>query len=141
MAQDTASHDTPARQRLDKWLWYARVVKSRTLAQKLVMSGNVRIDGQRILSTDFKVAPGMVLTLTVHERVKILRVCLAGTRRGPAVEAQQLYEDLTPEIPKKSPSDTVFAVAQRAPGSGRPTKKERRDTNRIHNFSDGADDE
>lgn len=129
-----------AKQRLDKWLWYARIVKSRTLAQKVIASGSVRIDGQRVTSSDYRVTSGMVLTLNVHERLRILRICNPGTRRGPATEAQTLYDDLSPEAPKRDASSIVQSPAQRLPGTGRPTKKERRQTNLIHNFSDSSDD-
>ena len=85
------------RQRLDKWLWFARMLKSRTLAQKFIATGAVRVDSQRVTSADFRVAPGMVLTFALHERIRVLKVLDAGTRRGPASEAQTLYEDLSPE--------------------------------------------
>lgn len=87
----------PERQRLDKWLWFARMFKSRTLAQKFVASGAVRVDKEKISSPDYRVGPGTVLTFVLHERIRVLRVVDAGTRRGPAPEAQALYEDLSPE--------------------------------------------
>lgn len=124
---------TESRQRLDKWLWYARIVKSRTLAQKLIESGAVRVDGAKTSSPSRQISAGMVLTLTVHDRLRILKVIDPGTRRGPAAEAQTLYEDMSPELPKKDP---LFpGAATRAPGAGRPTKKERRDIDRLHNQS------
>ena len=111
-------------QRLDKWLWYARIVKSRTMAQKLIRAGAVRVDSIRTKAADFRVAPGMVLTLTAHTRLRVLKIRDPGTRRGPATEAQLLYEDLSPELPKvpKGPPP----VAPRPSGAGRPTKKQRR---------------
>lgn len=89
------------RQRLDKWLWFARIVKSRTLAQKLIASGAIRVDSERTTSTDHRVGPGMVLTFMLNDRVRVLRILDPGTRRGPASEAQALYEDLSPEPPPK----------------------------------------
>jgi len=97
------THDARAgtavpRQRLDKWLWYARIVKSRTLAQKLVQSGAVRVDSERVTAADFRVWPGMVLTLTVNRRLLVLEIRDPGTRRGPAAEARTLYQDLSPPL-------------------------------------------
>jgi len=118
-----------ARLRLDKWLWYARVVKSRTLAQKLIASGAVRINSTRVTQSDFLISPEMVLTLTVRDRLRILKIRACGTRRGPAAEARALYLDLSPELPKSG--DVPSAFVARLPGSGRPTKKERRQTDRL----------
>jgi ribosome-associated heat shock protein Hsp15 len=89
-----------ARQRLDKWLFFSRAVKSRTLAQKLIEAGFVRVNSERVVATDRQVGPGDVLTMTLNRRLLVWRVLEAGTRRGPAPEAASLYEDLTPEVPK-----------------------------------------
>jgi ribosome-associated heat shock protein Hsp15 len=83
------------RQRLDKWLWYARVVKTRTLAAHLVAAGHVRLNGQRTEVPAKAVAPGDVLTISTETNVRVLRVIAAGSRRGPAPEARLLYEDLS----------------------------------------------
>lgn len=114
------------RLRVDKWLWYARVTKTRTLAQKLVSSGAVRIDSIRVTGPDYKIAPGMVLTMSVHERLRILKILELGTSRRPASEAALLYEDLTPEIP--APAKKKPMGIDRPQGTGRPTKRERRIT-------------
>lgn len=116
------------RQRLDKWLWYARILKSRTLAQKLVTSGVVRVDGNRVSKPDYKVGTDMVLTLNVHDRLRILKILDPGSRRGPATEAATLYEDLSPAVPPRQPKGARSVPIHREPGSGRPTKKERRET-------------
>jgi ribosome-associated heat shock protein Hsp15 len=79
------------RQRLDKWLWFARFVKSRTLAAKLVADGFVRINGQRAESPAKTVAVGDVLTIALPRTTKVVRVEHLGFRRGPAAEAQELY--------------------------------------------------
>lgn len=84
------------RQRLDKWLFFSRAVKSRTLAQKLIEAGVVRVNSQRTLAPDRQVGPGDVLTMTVNHRLLVWRILDPGTRRGPASEAVTLYEDLTP---------------------------------------------
>ena len=89
-----------ARQRLDKWLFFSRAVKSRTLAQKLIEAGFVRVNSERTLAPDRQIGPGDVLTMTLGRRLLVWRVRDSGTRRGPATEAACLYEDLTPEVPK-----------------------------------------
>ena len=122
---------TNQRRRLDKWLWFARVVKTRTLAQKLIRGGNVRVDGTRVAQVSFAVGPGMVLTITYASRITILRVNAPGTRRGPAPEAQLLYEDLSPEMPTRKKPGSLEGMGGREPGSGRPTKKQRRQTDHL----------
>ncbi len=83
------------RQRLDKWLWYARFAKTRTLAAKLVTSGFVRLNGQRTDNAAKALAVGDVLTIALHRGAAVVRVEDLGERRGPAPEAQSLYTDLT----------------------------------------------
>jgi ribosome-associated heat shock protein Hsp15 len=121
----------PVRQRLDRWLFFSRAVKSRTLAQKLIESGVVRVNSERTLGTDCRVGPGDVLTMTVHRRLLVWRIVSAGSRRGPAPEAALLYEDLSPPPLPVSDAAVPGAPASRDPGTGRPTKKQRRDTDRL----------
>lgn len=123
------------KQRLDKWLFFSRAVKSRTLAQKLIEAGAVRVNSERTERTDHKVGPGDVLTMNVHERLLVWRILDAGERRGPATEAAGLYEDLSP--PPLPREQKPAPHAAREAGAGRPTKKERRDTDRL---LDGDDD-
>ena len=82
------------RQRLDKWLWFARFAKSRTLAAKLVTSGFVRVNGERVESAAKALAVGDVITLALARSTLVVRVKALGTRRGPAPEARTLYSDL-----------------------------------------------
>ena len=82
------------RQRLDKWLWFARFVKSRSLAAKLVSDGFVRVNGQRAETPAKAIAVGDVITVAVARTTAVVRVEGLGTRRGPAPEAQRLYRDL-----------------------------------------------
>lgn len=84
------------KQRLDRWLFFARAVKSRTLAQRLIEGGAVRVNSARELRTDCPVGEGDVLTMTIHSRLMIWKVLAPGARRGPPAEAQALYEDLSP---------------------------------------------
>jgi ribosome-associated heat shock protein Hsp15 len=112
-------------QRIDKWLFYARIVKSRSLAAKLVQSGRVRINGSKIDQASRQVGENDVLTITLDRAVRVLKVVATGDRRGPFAEARLLYEDMSPE-PSSNPASRPVAAAAREPGSGRPTKRERR---------------
>lgn len=90
------------RQRIDKWLFFARALKSRSLAARFVQAGHVRLNRQKIDQPAQNIKPGDVLTITFERRVVVWRVLQIGIRRGPAVEAQTLYEDLTSEaFPEK----------------------------------------
>ena len=82
------------RQRLDKWLWFARFAKTRTLAAKLVTSGFVRLNGQRTDNAAKAVAIGDVVTVALARTTLVVRIEGLGERRGPAMEARQLYADL-----------------------------------------------
>jgi ribosome-associated heat shock protein Hsp15 len=117
------------RQRIDRWLFFARVVKSRSLAAKLVQAGKVRRNRDKLELASAQVGPGDVLTLTLERRVLVYRVVQPGTRRGPAEEARLLYEDLTP--PAEGRSAIEEPAAARDQGAGRPTKKERRALDRL----------
>ena len=111
--------------RLDKWLWYARFFKTRTLAAKVCNSGKLRLGGALINKAHHKLKPGDVLTFPQGNHIRVVRVLALGTRRGPAPEAQALYEDLKPPEPaNRLPRDP--RVADRPRGSGRPTKRDRR---------------
>ncbi|MFN3746613.1 MAG: RNA-binding S4 domain-containing protein [Hyphomicrobiaceae bacterium] len=115
--------------RLDKWLWYARVVKSRTLAAGLVEEGKVRLNRERTTKPSQIVRIGDVLTIAVGPRVRVLEVTAIGTRRGPAREAQALYVDRTPPTTAANPAPP--AAGERPSGGGRPTKRDRRQIDRL----------
>ncbi len=83
-----------SRQRIDKWLWFARMVKTRTLAAAIVSHGQVRLNKVKVAKPAQEVGPGDVITLAAHGRVRVVKVLAIGTRRGPASEAQTLYEDM-----------------------------------------------
>jgi ribosome-associated heat shock protein Hsp15 len=108
-------------QRLDKWLYCARLAKTRTGAARLIEDGKVRVNGVRTLKPSRLVQPGDVVTATPPGRLRVVRVVAAAMRRGPASLARALYEDLTPQQPRE-------------PGPGqaggrkgaRPTKRDRR---------------
>jgi len=97
--------------RLDKWLWQARFFRSRAIAARLCAGGRVRIDGAVVEKAHFQVRPGQVLTFPQARRIRVVRVLALGTRRGPAAEARQLYDELSdaPPVP-------------RIPGHGEPQR-------------------
>lgn len=110
--------------RLDKWLWHARFFKSRGLAAGLVKSGRCRVDGVPVSKPSRSIAPGVVLTFPKEDEIRVVKVLGCGERRGPAPEAQALYEDLTPAREPR-----VDPIEQRV--GGRPTKKDRRELDQL----------
>ena len=93
-ASNSFERDYLERQRLDKWLWHARVVKARTSAAALVEAGHVRINGVREKSPGHAVKIGDVLTIALDRTVRILKVAGFSERRGDATAARVLYDDL-----------------------------------------------
>jgi len=86
-------------QRLDKWLWHGRFVKTRGLASRLISGGMVRVNRERVAKPSHTVRPGDVITATIAGRVRVVRVLGIGDRRGPPAEARLLYEDILSEAP------------------------------------------
>lgn len=129
----TGTSATPVRkERLDKFLFFSRALKSRTLAQKVIETGAIRVNSERTDKSDYKVGAGDVLTMAIHGRIVVWKILDTGVRRGPASEAVTLYEDLSPpSLPKAERSPYEAAIAPRDEGAGRPTKKQRRDTDRL----------
>ena len=80
--------------RIDLYLHRIRLVRSRTLAQGLIDTGYVRIDGKRVAKTSEQVRIGSIIGLPLHGRVRVLRVLALPARRGPATEARLCYEEL-----------------------------------------------
>jgi ribosome-associated heat shock protein Hsp15 len=139
---DDAPADARNTQRVDKWLWFARLTKTRTLASDLVVAGKVRLNRTRIEKPSQTVRIGDVLTVVLNRRVRLVKVLDVGERRGPAVDARALYEELTAEADPLKPlaqsslqlsswQGTGVGPGRRIPGSGRPTKKERREIDRL----------
>ncbi|EJJ25466.1 RNA-binding S4 domain-containing protein [Rhizobium sp. CF142] len=124
-----------SRQRIDKWLFFARMVKSRSLAQSHIQSGHVSINGARCAQPSQMIKVGDRVELTLERRDVVLVVRLPGERRGPYEEAKLLYEDLSPP-PNVAKRLTPYEQAIRATGSGRPTKKERRAIDRLMSDED-----
>jgi ribosome-associated heat shock protein Hsp15 len=116
--------------RLDKWLWHARFARTRSLAAKLVAGARVRINGNPTEKAHHAVRPGDVLTFPLGPHIRVIKVLALGIRRGPAPEARLLYEDLEPPQ-SNPPAPKDPPVAPRDDGAGRPTKRERRETDRL----------
>ena len=117
------------RQRIDKWLWHARVVRTRTAAASLVDGGYVRLNSQRIDAASRSVRADDVVTVALDRTVRVLKVTGFAERRGPAEAARMLFEDLSPVPVRAEPEDA--RVAEREAGAGRPTKRERRAIGRF----------
>jgi ribosome-associated heat shock protein Hsp15 len=113
------------RQRIDKWLVYARVVKTRTLGQALAASGHVRLNGRKIDDPAQPVKAGDVLTIGLHGGVRVLKVLDFAERRGSYSVASELYEDLTP--PAQEDAGPITEA-----GEGRPTKRDRRRFDKLN---------
>jgi ribosome-associated heat shock protein Hsp15 len=111
------------------------MVKSRSLAQVYIQKGSVRVNGERVVQPSFGVKAGDRIEFSLERRDVILIVRLPGDRRGPFEEAKLLYEDLTPPA-GETKRLTPFEQAIRAPGSGRPTKRERRAIDRLTSEDD-----
>ena len=95
-------------------------------------TGKVRVNGDKISVPSRAVAPGDVLTVVKEKQLYVVRVAAIGTRRGPAPEAQALYEDLSPPPePKVERPATPADQGRRDDGAGRPTKRERREMERF----------
>ena len=80
--------------RLDRYLFFIRLVKSRTLAQAVIETGHVRINGRRVEKSSEQVEVGSTIALALHDEVRVLRVLGLPSRRGPASEARACYEEL-----------------------------------------------
>ena len=125
------AQETGEKFRLDIWLWHARFFKTRTLASKVCKGSKVRVNGTHVSKASALVHPGDVLTFPQANVIKVVKVLAPGERRGPAVEAQNLYQDLTP---KTSEAEKPFKPAlpgKRGEGAGRPTKGERRAIDKL----------
>jgi ribosome-associated heat shock protein Hsp15 len=133
--------DACTTQRIDKWLWFARLAKTRTLAAELVLGGKVRLNRVCVEKPSHAVRTDDVLTVVLNRRVRLLKVLDLGIRRGPPAKARALYEELTAEADPLKPlaqsshlpgwQERGVGPGRRPPGSGRPTKKERREIDRL----------
>lgn len=129
------SEQLPDRLRIDKWLFFSRLLKSRSLAAELVNSGKIRVNKQKIDKASYLVKADDVLTISYNQRIKTIKILALGERRGPAVEAQKLYQDLTPveTAEEKLARQALEAQTQTGP---RPTKRDRRQLDNLQNKFD-----
>ena len=123
--------------RLDKWLWQARFFKSRSLASRFCETSRLRINEKVIQKAHQKVSVGDVLTFSRRGVVSVIEIKNLGTRRGPATEAVTLYKNLSElEISKNPEGEKISSsvpdqIGRRQPGSGRPTKADRRAMEKV----------
>ena len=122
--------NTTEKIRLDKWLWYARFFKSRTVSAKQINSGKIRVNQKPIKKAKELVHLGDVLTFAQGAHIRVIEIVALGIRRGSAPEARELYKDLDPPEARTSGPRPLPAAA-RDPGAGRPTKKHRRAVDRL----------
>jgi ribosome-associated heat shock protein Hsp15 len=117
------------RQRIDKWLFFTRIAKSRTLAQEWIEAGHVAVNGEKVRRSSADVRIGDRLEIATQDKHVIAVVKGPGERRGPFEEARLLYEDHSPPRQRETP----FEQATREPGAGRPEKRDRRQLDRLRN--------
>jgi ribosome-associated heat shock protein Hsp15 len=117
--------------RLDKWLWAARVFRTRSLAADACEGGKIDVN-DRAARPAKGLRPGDVLRVSLpHGRRRLLRVVALDDRRGPATTARALFDELTPPEP---PRARLAPPPRRTPGAGRPTKRERRELDRLRGW-------
>lgn len=118
--------------RLDKWLWYARFFKTRGMATRLISGGKLRLNGVVMNKPHRAAAVGQVLTFMQQHDVRVIEIVALGQHRGPASEAVELYKDLSPPMIKtKTQNGPSRGFENRSKGSGRPTKRMRRETDQL----------
>jgi ribosome-associated heat shock protein Hsp15 len=123
------------RQRIDKWLWHARVVRTRTASAALADGGLVRINGTRIDAASRAVRVGDVVTISLDRAVRVIRVAGFSERRGSAPEAAHLYESLQEPAPAgQRPEQAGPDMPQ---PEGRPDKRDRREIMRLKRPENG----
>jgi ribosome-associated heat shock protein Hsp15 len=118
--------------RIDKWLWAARFFKTRSQATDAVDAGHVDINGDRAKPAK-PVKPGDVLRVRVHQTTFVVHVLVLSERRGPAAEAQLLYEETTESRAERArlAEQRRLAPTPAYEEGGRPTKRDRRDMARV----------
>ena len=116
--------------RVDRWLWAARLFKTRSLASRACAAGHVRCNGNAVKSAK-PIHPGDRLEVLTPGGPRIVVVAALGDKRGPAAVARTLYLDETPPPPPREPDP----LGQRDRGMGRPTKRDRR---RLDRWRDGS---
>ena len=121
-------------QRIDKWLFHSRFIKSRALATKLDNSKRIRVDGEKISKASYKLKISDIITFDLNDRIMVIEILGINATRRPYKEACMLYDDQSPapepQQDKNTP-DFLAAPFLREKGTGRPTKKQRRETDEF----------
>jgi len=118
--------------RVDKWLWCARFFRTRTKATRYVNSGNLRINSNRVKKAHSLIKLDDVLTFSLGSRVRVIRIVSITDRRGPAKDALTLYNDMSPYSDSRDRNEEkVVEQGIRETGTGRPTKRQRRQIERL----------
>lgn len=119
--------------RIDKWLWAARMFKTRSLASDACGAGHVKIDGVSVKAAKV-VRVGDRLEVRTPGGLKLLEIAALGDRRGPAAVARTLYVDHTPPPPPKEEQALLVETTTRDRGAGRPSKRELRELRRVRGY-------
>jgi len=122
--------EQPSAVRVDSWVWAVRLAKTRSQATSACRAGHIRVNGQPAKAAQ-PVRVGDEVRARLHGFERIYRVVALATRRGSASEAAKCYEDLTPPPPPRVERPTAVV---RDRGAGRPTKRDRRDLDRLRGF-------
>ena len=93
------------RQRIDRWLWHARVVRTRAAAASLASSGHVRVNGDRVKAASREVKSGDVVTIALNGGVRVLKVCGFAPSRGNSQSTGGLYEDIGRNVVSDAPAE------------------------------------
>ncbi len=118
--------------RVDKWLWFSRFFKTRTIASAAVSGGHLRVNNQPVRKPGHMVKVGDVLIFPKADYIRVIEILSLAGKRSSASIAITLYSDLDPPQPK--PRSNKLEIATRDKGSGRPTKRERRETDKLKDF-------
>ena len=121
-----------AKMRIDKWLYYARFFKSRKCANDMISKGKLYINDMNMKKPSNMVKIGDILTFPKCDYIRVIEINFLPESRKSAVIAKEFYNDLDPPIPRRL-NDKIIN-AQREKGSGRPTKKQRRETDKLKDF-------
>lgn len=120
--------------RVDKWLWFARLCKTRTLAQSMIEDGRVTVNGDKVRKANRLIRIGDTIEVVVGPVERTIEVMALGERRGPASEAVLLYIEQRP--PRSLGLDDKQVPFHRPRGAGRPTKRDRRALDRLSHKMD-----
>lgn len=121
-------------QRIDKWLFHSRFIKSRALATKLVNANRIRVNGEKIAKASYKLKLADIVTFELNDRIIVIEILGINATRRPYKEACLLYDDQSPTPEPKENKDQPDFLEKpflRDKGSGRPTKKQRRETDQF----------